>query len=237
MSIAISCLLMASCATYEKTGPIMGVQSNNVNTYVAADFDYANAKRVEGSVTKKTLFGFIPLVKNGKRYYSASNHYRGLSATEQQALYRAKEAGNVDVIMEPYFEKENHCYFFGLFTKQMVKVSAWGLNYKGLKEDSLYKRTILPDDYLSKESTCEELREDIDTTRKEYSSNLNIGIDNNIKNDSKYDATNKPEQKPKHTKSSLLVNDCNNYNRFSIGYTGICFTVASTSFVFVLVID
>lgn len=135
LSIALSALVLTSCATYEKTGPIMGVQSNNVNTYVAADFDYANAKRIEGSVQRKTLFGFIPLVKNGKRYYTASNRYRGLSKVEQQALYRAKEDGNVDVVMEPNFETESHSYLFGLFTVTKTKVSAWGMNYKGLKED------------------------------------------------------------------------------------------------------
>lgn len=133
--IALASIMMASCATYEKTGPVMGVQSNNVNTYVAADFDYNNAKRVEGTVETKTILGIIPLVKNGKRYYTASNRYRGLSQSEQQALYRAKESGNVDVIMEPNFEKESHSYLFGLYKTTKTKVSAWGLNYKGLKED------------------------------------------------------------------------------------------------------
>lgn len=128
-------LSLTSCASYEKTGPIMGIQSNSVNTYVAADFDYANAKRVSGAVKNKTLLGFIKLGKNGNRYYTASNRYRGLSKAEQQALYRAKETGNVDVIMEPNFERESHSYFFGLFRTTEVKVSAWGLNYKGLKED------------------------------------------------------------------------------------------------------
>lgn len=131
----IAATMLASCASYEKSGPVMGVQSVNVNTYVAADFDYANAKRIEGTVDTKTLFGIIPLVKNGKRYYTASNRYRGMNKIEQMALYRAKETGNVDVVMEPNFEKENHSYFFGLYKTSKVKVSAWGLNYKGLRED------------------------------------------------------------------------------------------------------
>lgn len=131
----VAMMAFASCASYEKTGPIMGVQSNSVNTYVAAEFDYANIKRVEGEVKYKKLFGFINLTKNGKRYYTASNRYRGLNKAEQQALYRAKSDGNVDVIMEPNFEAENHNYLFGLYTTRYVKVKAWGLNYKGLKED------------------------------------------------------------------------------------------------------
>ncbi len=135
LGIALAGIMMASCASYEKSGPVMGVQSNNVNTYIAADFDYSNAKRVEGAVKSKTLFGIFQLVKNGKRYYTASNHYRGLSKSEQQALYRAKETGNVDVIMEPNFETESHSYLFGLLRTAKTKVSAWGLNYKGLKED------------------------------------------------------------------------------------------------------
>lgn len=135
IGVALSAMMMTSCATYQKSGPIMGVQSTNVNTYVAADFDYANAKRIEGEVTQKTLLGFIPLVRNGKRYYTPSNKYRGLSVVEQQALYRAKETGAVDVVMEPNFESEKHVYCFGLFKKSTTKVTAWGLNYKGLKED------------------------------------------------------------------------------------------------------
>lgn len=135
LGIAIISILMTSCATYEKSGPIMGVQSTNVNTYVAADFDYDNAKRIDGKVVTKTLFGIIPLVRNGKRYYTSSNAYKGLSKTEQQALYRAKEGGNVDVIMEPNFTKESHTYLFGLYRTSKTEVSAWGLNYKGLKED------------------------------------------------------------------------------------------------------
>ncbi|MCF0199546.1 MAG: hypothetical protein HUK02_09525 [Bacteroidaceae bacterium] len=127
--------LLASCASYTKSGPMMGVQSSSINTYVAADFDYENAKRVEGTVVSKKLLG-IPLVKNGKRYYTASNRYGKFDKYEQRALYRAKETGDVDVILEPNFETESHCYFFGLFKTYKVKVSAWGMNYKGLKEDT-----------------------------------------------------------------------------------------------------
>lgn len=134
--VALASILFASCASYEKSGPVMGVQSNNINTYVAADFDYANAKRIEGVVETKTLLGIFPLVKNGKRFYTASNRYKGLSVTEQQALYRAKETGGVDVILEPNFEKESHSYLFGLYKTGKTKVSAWGVNYKGLKEDA-----------------------------------------------------------------------------------------------------
>lgn len=132
----IATMMMASCASYEKTGSTMGMQGVNVNTYVAADFDYANAKRIEGTIKTETLFGVIPLVKNGKRYYSASNGYRGLSKNEQRALYRAKETGNVDVVLEPTFETEKHSYFLGLYKTSQVKVTAWGLNYKGFKEDA-----------------------------------------------------------------------------------------------------
>ena len=135
--VILASSILASCATYQKSGPVMGVQSGSINTYVAADFDYANAKRVEGTVETKTLFGFIPLVKNGKRYYTASNFYgKSLNKNEQRALYRAKESGKVDVILEPNFETESHCYCFGLFKSKKVKVSGWGMNYKGLKEDT-----------------------------------------------------------------------------------------------------
>ena len=67
------------CATYQKTAPVMGVQSNNINTYVAADLDYANAKKVEATINTKTALWIIPLIKNGKKTFKSSNRYSGLS--------------------------------------------------------------------------------------------------------------------------------------------------------------
>lgn len=127
--------LVTSCASYTKSGPVLGVQSNSINTYVTADLDYDNAKRISGEAVSKKLFFFIPLNKVKNRYYTASNRYRGLGELEQQALYQAKSDNNVDIILEPNFEKETHCYFFGLYTTAKVTVNAWGANYLGLKED------------------------------------------------------------------------------------------------------
>lgn len=113
----------------------MGVQSNSINTYVAADLDYANAKKVSGEIEKKTLFFIIDLKRNGNKQLLNSNRYKGLSKTKRQALYRAKENSNVDIIMEPEFKTETHNYLFGLFRTQKVTVEGWGVNMKGIKED------------------------------------------------------------------------------------------------------
>ncbi len=128
-------MLLASCASYQKTAPVMGVQSNNINTYVAADLDYANAKKVEAAVTSKTVLGFIQLVKNGNKTLKSSNRYNRLTKSESQALYRAKENSGVDIILEPEFEKEKHSWFFGIYKTSTTKVKGWGINVKGIKED------------------------------------------------------------------------------------------------------
>ena len=133
--LGVSMMLLASCATYQKTAPVMGVQSNNINTYVAADLDYANAKKVEATINTKTALWFIALIKNGNKTFKSSNRYSGLSKQESQALYLAKEQSNVDIILEPEFEKESHSWFFGIVKTCSTKVKGWGINVKGIKED------------------------------------------------------------------------------------------------------
>lgn len=130
----VASVLFTSCASYQKTAPVMGIVNANVNAYVEADLDYANAKKVEGTLETKSFLG-IPLKRNGNKTLKSSNRYKGLSKRESQALYRAKEAGNVDVILEPEFEKESHSYFFGAYRKTSTKVKGWGVNVKGFKKD------------------------------------------------------------------------------------------------------
>lgn len=131
--LAVSCF--TSCASYQKEAAIMSLGSNNINTYVEADLDYDNAKRVEGQVHTSTLFGFIQLEQNGNKLLKSANRYKGLSKRESQALYRAKENSNVDVILEPEFESEKHSWFLGAYKTTNTKVKGWGVNIKGIKED------------------------------------------------------------------------------------------------------
>ena len=134
--MGLGTMLLASCASYQKTAPLMGIQSNNINTYVAADLDYANAKKVEATLNTKTALWFIPLVKNGNKTYKCSNRYSYLSKNEARALYLAKQNSGVDIILEPEFEKEKHSWFFGIFRTVTTKVKGWGINVMGIKEDS-----------------------------------------------------------------------------------------------------
>lgn len=128
---------LTGCATYSSTAPVMSMRGNSINTYVKADIDYNSAKRVEASIDTKTLFGFIELKRNGNKTLTASNRYRGLSKREKQALYKAKAESGVDVILEPEFEKETHCWLFGAFRTSKTKVKGWGVNFKGISEDKL----------------------------------------------------------------------------------------------------
>lgn len=134
---AFVAVLMTSCASYEKSAAVLSVQGNSINTYVAADLDYDGAKKVEGIVETKTVLGFIQLVRNGNKTLSLSNRYRGLNKMEKQALYRAKENSDVDIILEPEFETEKHSWFFGLYKTKRIVVKGWGVNIKGIKEDNL----------------------------------------------------------------------------------------------------
>lgn len=134
--MALFALMLTSCASYEKSAPVLSIKGNNINTYVAADLDYDGAKKVEGVVETKTLFGFIQLVRNGNKTFNSSNRYKYLTKSEKQALYRAKQNANVDIILEPEFETETHKYFFGAWKTSKTVVKGWGVNVKGIKEDT-----------------------------------------------------------------------------------------------------
>lgn len=127
---------ITSCASYTKEAPIMGIGGNSINTYVAADLDYANAKKVEATVNTRTVLGFIQLERNGNKTMKNTNRYKGLTKSERQALYRAKENSNFDIILDPEFEKETHSWFFGAYRTSTTKVKGWGIDIKGIKEDS-----------------------------------------------------------------------------------------------------
>ncbi|MCH5178426.1 MAG: hypothetical protein J1F13_01990 [Prevotellaceae bacterium] len=126
----------ASCASYQKEAAIMSIGGNSINTYVAADIDYANAKQVAGSINTRTVLWFIQLERNGNKTLKSVNRYRNLSKTEAQALYRAKQDGDVDIILEPEFDTEKHSWFFGIYKTSKTQVKGWGVNIKGLKEDT-----------------------------------------------------------------------------------------------------
>lgn len=135
LATGILAMSFASCAHYTVDGPVMGISSNSINTYVAADLDYKGAKQVSADVESNTLFGFINLTRNGDKQLTNSNRYKGLSKAERQALYRAKVNNNVDIIMEPEFTVEKHSWFFGAYKTRKVSVKGWGVNMKGIKED------------------------------------------------------------------------------------------------------
>lgn len=124
-----------SCATYQKEAAIMTLGNGNINTYVEADLDYANARKVEASVNTATLLGFIQLERNGNKMLKSANRYKGLTKRESQALYRAKENADVDIILEPEFEIEKHSWFFGAYRTSSTRVKGWGVNIKGIQRD------------------------------------------------------------------------------------------------------
>lgn len=131
----------ASCAHYTADAPLMGIANNSINTYVKADLDYNGAKKVNAEVETKTLLAIFKLSRNGDKQLTNPNRYKSLTKPERQALYRAKMNNNVDIIMEPEFTTEKHSYFFGAYKTRKVSVTGWGVNMKGIKEDSNPNRT------------------------------------------------------------------------------------------------
>lgn len=132
---------LSSCARYSIEAPVMGIANNAINTYVAADIDYKSAKKVSGEVERKILFGVFNLTRNGNKQLSNLNRYRTLNKAQRQALYRAKTNNDIDIIMEPEFSTEKHSWFFGLYKTRKVSVTGWGVNMKGIKEDTQVNRS------------------------------------------------------------------------------------------------
>lgn len=136
VGMAAVVLSFSSCASYQNDAAIMSLGSNNINTYVTADLDYAGAQKVSATVNTRTLLGFIQLERNGNKQLKSSNRYKGLTKPQRQALYRAKENAKVDIILDPEFEIEKHSWFFGAYKTRSVRVKGWGVNVKGIKDDS-----------------------------------------------------------------------------------------------------
>lgn len=135
--VAIVALFLAtSCSAVKETAPVMAIGSNNIITNVKADVDYQGATKIKGSATTHRVLWIFKHTANGNKMLKANNRYKGLGNTESVALYRAKKAADVDLVLEPQFETETHSYFFGIYKKTTVNMSGWGANIKGFKDAS-----------------------------------------------------------------------------------------------------
>lgn len=130
---ALTVSLFCSCASYRTSAPLQSISSNEISTYAEADIDYSTAKKVTATIETSSIFG-IPTISNGNKTLKSSNHYRGLSKRESQALYRAKKEYGVDMILDPEFESEKHSYFLGLVKRGKTTVNGWGVKVKGIKD-------------------------------------------------------------------------------------------------------
>jgi hypothetical protein len=128
--IVIALLTFSSCAYYSQTAPITGIDPDGVKVNVVADLDLENAKTVTATVKTKKILGFINLVFNENKYIR-SPRYRGFSEAEGLALYRAKNEADVDVILDPEFEYERHCWFFGVYKTKTTTLRGLGVKIKG----------------------------------------------------------------------------------------------------------
>lgn len=133
MMLAVAAVF-ASCSSVKQTAPVMAIGGNNITTNVKADIDYDGVKKIQGSASTTRILWIFKHTPNGGKKISANNRYRGLSNTENVALYRAKQSADVDIVLEPEFETQTKSYFFGIYKKTDVKVKGWGANIKGFKE-------------------------------------------------------------------------------------------------------
>ena len=127
-------LFLTSCATYKKETPVLAIGANCVNTYIKAELDYQNARPIEAEINIRKFLG-INFVYNEDKRFVSSNRYKGFGKYESQALYKAIEENDVDIVIEPRFETDTHCWLFGIFKQSNIKVKGWGMNIKGFKED------------------------------------------------------------------------------------------------------
>lgn len=127
-------LLIASCTSVKQTAPVMAIGSNNIVTNVKADIDYAGVKKIQGNATTHRVLWIFKHTVNGGKHLKSNNRYKGLNGAEATALYRAKAAADVDIVLEPEFETESKSYFFGIYKCTKVNATGWGANIKGFKD-------------------------------------------------------------------------------------------------------
>lgn len=127
-------VMAASCTSVRSSAPVMAVGSNNIITNVKADLDYAGIKKINGEATTHRVLWIFGHTPGGNKQLTANNKYKGLNKAERTALYRAKNAGDVDMVLEPEFDTETKSYFFGIYKKTKVRVKAWGANIKGFQD-------------------------------------------------------------------------------------------------------
>lgn len=125
---------VASCTSVKQTAPVMAIGGNNIITNVKADIDYKGVKKVKGSATTHRVLWIFKHTANGNKQLKSNNKYKGIGGTEAVALYRAKAAADVDMILEPEFETETKSYFFGIYKKTVVNMTGWGANIKGFSD-------------------------------------------------------------------------------------------------------
>ena len=133
--VCCTTLLLSSCATYKKDAAVFAIGGNSINTYISAELDYDNAKPIEAVIETTHVLG-LDLKFNKNKKFVSSNRYKGLNKRESQALYKAIEENNVDIVVEPRFEVETHSWFLGIIRTSKIKVKGWGLNIKRIKEDN-----------------------------------------------------------------------------------------------------
>lgn len=126
--------LAASCSSVKQTAPVMAIGSNNIVTNVKADLDYEGVKKIQGNATTHRILWIFSRTNNGSKTIKSNNRYKGLNKTESTALYRAKTAADVDIVLEPQFETETKSYFFGIYKRTKVNATGWGANIKGFKD-------------------------------------------------------------------------------------------------------
>lgn len=131
---AIMALVTSCGSSHTATAPVMAIGSNNIITNVKADLDYDHVQKISGEATINRVLWIFKHTPKGGAQLSANNKYKGLNATQSTALYRAKTAAGVDVILEPEFTTETKSYFLGIFKKTKVKCTGWGVNIKGFQD-------------------------------------------------------------------------------------------------------
>ena len=127
--LGLSFILM-SCANYNQTAPVLSYQGT-LTDLVKPVLDLSSGKDISATESTESICG---LTFGGSKKTFSSDNYRGLTKYESRAMYKVLTESGYDMIINPQFYTESHCYLFGFYQTKQVKVTGFGVKIKGYEE-------------------------------------------------------------------------------------------------------
>ena len=130
MALGLITILMSSCASYSKSGPVAPIYAVVSPTKeIKADIEVDNTQTIEGKAHQWYFAGIR--VTGGNNYFenlSEQPSVLGLRTSKAQscAMYDAVTKGDYDMIVSPQYTNVIHSFLFGLIKRYDVTVKGYG---------------------------------------------------------------------------------------------------------------